>query len=166
MSVGAAKFRIELARAGKALEDATVRTVQDEFIGAYRDVAGLAPVDTGAHRVAEAFKGKPSGARIVRHPEDQWAHPGDGPARQVAAGFRLGDTIGMIDIAVTPRGVTYGQWIQPPADRPIFGFGAGSKPAISKQAPRGDYAVVWKELDREFFPALEGAIREELEAIG
>lgn len=159
-----AQFNAAMDHAVEGLSTATDETVKIFFVGAYRDVSGLAPVDTGAHRAGVApFKGSSAPAALVRRPEDSYPHPSDGLARTIAASFRSerGDRIAIADTAVSPKGFPYGIVIQPPADRPLFGFPAGSKPAVSRQAPRGDFAVVYKRVRDEFPVALEAAIERE-----
>lgn len=164
MGMTAAKFAAALEHTGNQIAKQTEATVRIFFVGAWRDVLGLAPVDTGAHRAAVPYEGTAPPGTFVRRPGDQYPHPGDGLARIVASGFNLGDRIAFSDRARTANGFPYGIMIQPPADRPTFGYPAGSRPAISRAAPRGDYAVVWGELQREFPPAWEAAVEQAMES--
>lgn len=146
--MNAAQFGAALQHTVNAIEDAHTAAVRIRYVAAYRRFLGLAPVDTGAHRAGfEPFAGEPTGSTFVRDPEGDYPHPGDGLARTVASGYQLGDKIGFADQARTRGGFAYGIMIQPPADRPLFGFPAGSKPAVSAKAPAGDWALVYRDLE-------------------
>lgn len=160
--MNAAQFGAALDHQAHAPERALEATVRIHFVGAYRRLTGLAPVLTGLHRAAATpVSGEGGGPSTVWERDRDYPHPGDGLARTIAAGFKPGDRIGIEDRAVTKTGFPYGIMIQPPAKRPLFGFPAGSRPAVSPKAPEGDYAVVYEEEEATIYRDLEIALRRE-----
>ena len=162
--MNAAQFAAALDHAAAGVEDALTSTVRIHFVSGYRDFLGLAPVDTGLHRAALApFKGESSGGTITRDRDRDYPSPGDGLARTVAAGFKLGDTIGFEDQAKTDRGFAYGIMIQTPKQRSLLGFPAGSRPAVSPKAREGSYGKVYERWLEEVPRDLEAAVQKKFE---
>lgn len=161
MSGSAAQFGAELDGAWLDATTADEGAIADMYVRGYQLLVGLAAVDAGAHRAGmEPFEGTPPTSTFERDPRRTYPRPGDGLARAVSAGFRIGDYIGYRDAARARGGYQYGVMIQTPAQRPIFGFPAGSRPAISPKAPEGDWGKVYEILDAELPRAREAALRE------
>ena len=152
--VNLAEFRREMEAAKTLPAQALETTVREQFVDKWRMFLGLAPVRSGAHRASTPYRGELPGA-WTRTEGATYPHPGDGPARAIAEAYRAGERIGFGDRAQTKRGFLPGIMIQSPASRPLFGFPAGSRPAVSPQAPAGDYALVWRALQQDFMAQFE-----------
>lgn len=159
--MNAAQFAAALDHQAHAPERALEATVGIHFVGAYRRVTSIAVRDTGLHGAAVPALGDNSGGDIVWERDRDYPHPGDGLARTIAASFKAGDRISFKDPGVTEDGFRYGITLQTPAQRVLFGFPAGTKPAGSKQAPEGDYGLVYEEEEATIYRDLEIALRKE-----